>query len=159
MSAINRNFPGLEAALVGMKAGEARDVVVSAEEGFGEYDDELVLQVDRAEFPDPAKVEIGDEFVAEAPDGEEIPMRVIEIEDDGVVIDANHPLAGVTLHYSVKVREVRAASTDEIEKAATEFEEAEDHAHGPGCNHDHGHEHGAAGDQLVTLGTKKSVLN
>ncbi|MFO0675529.1 MAG: peptidylprolyl isomerase [Polyangiaceae bacterium] len=149
--------PGLEAALAGLKTGEAKEIVVPAEDGFGEYDDELVLEVDRAEFPDPKKVAVGDEFVAEAPDGEEIPMRVIEIDGDGIVVDANHPLAGVTLHYSVKVREVRAASDAEIERAASELEEAEGHVHGPGCSHDHDHGHGA--DQLVTLGTKKSVLN
>ena len=141
--------PGLEAALAGMNEGDAREIVVPAASGYGEYDDELVLELDRKEFPDPTKVEVGDEFVAESPDGDELPMEVVEIRDDLVVVDANHPLAGVTLHYDVKVRTVRTATTDEIEKAASEIEEAKGHVHGEDCDHgDH---------DLVALGTKKKT--
>ena len=141
--------PGLEAALVGMKEGESREILVPAESGYGEYDDELVLELDRKEFPDPTKVSLGDEFVAESPDGDELPMEVVEIRDDIVVVDANHPLAGVTLHYDVKIRSVRAATTEEVEKAATELEEARGHVHGEDCDHgDH---------ELVTLGAKKKT--
>jgi FKBP-type peptidyl-prolyl cis-trans isomerase 2 len=67
--------PGLEAALVGLHAGDEREVVVPAEAGYGERDETLVLEVERSEFPDPKKVEEGDEFVAESPDGDEIAMR------------------------------------------------------------------------------------
>jgi FKBP-type peptidyl-prolyl cis-trans isomerase SlyD len=149
--------PGLEAALVGLRTGEEKEVVVPAEAGFGEYDEELVLQIERSEFPDPAAVEVGDEFVAESPDGDEVPMRVVEVMDDAVVVDANHPLAGMTLHYRVRVREVRAATDDEIEQAASDFDDAQDahdHEHGPDCNHEH-----EAKPELVTIGTKPRVLN
>jgi FKBP-type peptidyl-prolyl cis-trans isomerase SlyD len=138
--------PGLEAALTGMRAGDERDIVVPAEAGYGEYDEELVLEVERSEFPDPASVEVGDEFVAESPDGEEIPMTVVEVKDDAVVVDANHPLAGVTLRYSVKVRDVREATSHEIEEAAAALDEAHEHQHGPDCDHTH--------DGPVTLGRK-----
>ena len=57
--------PGLEAALAGLEPGDEREIVVPAEAGYGEYDDELVLEIDRSELPDPSKVEVGDEFVAE----------------------------------------------------------------------------------------------
>lgn len=147
--------PGLEAAVVGMKLGEEKEVVVKAEEGFGEHDEELVLEVDRTDFPKPDKVTVGDEFLAESPDGEEIPMRVLEVKDDSVIVDANHPLAGVTLHYKVKVKEIRQATEDEIEEAASEFEAAgycddPSHDHGPGG---HSHEHGDKRDEnLVQIG-------
>src|SRR4051794_23995737 len=64
--------PGLEAGLAGLVVGAKKDIVVPADEGFGERDEELVLEIDRAEFPDPEHVEKGAEFVAESPDGDEV---------------------------------------------------------------------------------------
>jgi FKBP-type peptidyl-prolyl cis-trans isomerase SlyD len=129
--------PGLESGLVGLKAGDEREILVPAEAGYGERDEELVLEIERTEFPEPKAVEVGDEFVAESPDGDEMVMTVVELKKDAVVVDANHPLAGKTLHYVVKVREVRQATTEEIEHAAEELDEAHEHVHGPDCDHDH----------------------
>jgi FKBP-type peptidyl-prolyl cis-trans isomerase SlyD len=154
--------PGLEAALVGLEQGASKDVTVDPAEGFGDRDDDLVLEIDKTDFPDPNNVTIGDDIVAESPDGEEVPMRVVEVKDETVVVDANHPLAGVTLRYSVKVKEVAAASEDEIAEAAAGFEEA---GYGGGCDdptHDHSHDHGdghshahGPGGDLVQLTSKK----
>jgi FKBP-type peptidyl-prolyl cis-trans isomerase SlyD len=154
--------PGLEAALVGLEQGASKDVTVDPAEGFGDRDDDLVLEIDKTDFPDPNNVTIGDDIVAESPDGEEVPMRVVEVKDETVVVDANHPLAGVTLRYSVKVKEVAAASEDEIAEAAAGFEEA---GYGGGCDdptHDHSHDHGdghshahGPGVDLVQLTSKK----
>jgi FKBP-type peptidyl-prolyl cis-trans isomerase SlyD len=147
--------PGLEAGLAGLRIGEERDILVPADAGYGERDEELVMEVDRSDFPEPAKVEEGDEFVAESPDGDEVVMRVVELRADSVVVDANHPLAGVTLHYSIKVRTVRAATDEEIASAAADFDEAGEHMHGPEC----GHSHAGDGDsELVTLGRKKAGM-
>jgi len=129
--------PGLEAALVGLRAGDERDVVVPADAGYGEYDEGLVLEVDRSELPDAKVVNVGDELVAESPDGDELAMSVIEVRDDVVVVDANHPLAGMTLRYHVKVRDVREATEQEIEGAASDLDEAHEHVHGPDCDHTH----------------------
>jgi FKBP-type peptidyl-prolyl cis-trans isomerase SlyD len=139
--------PGLEAALVGLRAGDERELVVPAEAGYGERDETLMLEIEREQFPDAKAVEVGDEFVAEGPDGEEIDMNVVEVKGDVVVVDANHPLAGMTLHYQVKVREVRPATEDEIEQAAADLDEAHEHVHGPDCDHDHH-------DEPVALGRK-----
>jgi FKBP-type peptidyl-prolyl cis-trans isomerase SlyD len=68
-------------------------------------------------------------------------MNVLEVHDDRVVVDANHPLAGMTLRYVVRVRDVRQATDGEIEKAAAELDEAHEHVHGPDCDHDHDHDH------------------
>ena len=143
--------PGLEAGLTGLASGEEKTIVVSAAEGFGEHDEELLLEVDRSEFPDPKKVNVGEEFVAQSPDGDEMVMRVVEVNKDGVIVDANHPLAGVRLTYSVIVRSIRVATEEEIEEAAARFEEAE-HEHSDDCGHDHDHDHGDG--QLVTLRPK-----
>ncbi|MDP9150584.1 MAG: peptidylprolyl isomerase [Myxococcota bacterium] len=129
--------PGLEAALAGLKAGDEREVVVPAEAGYGDYDESLVLEIARSEFPNPDAVTMGDEFVAESPDGDELAMNVVEVRGDTVVVDANHPLAGMTLRYSVKVRVVRRATDEEVEKAAADLDEAHEHEHGPDCDHSH----------------------
>jgi FKBP-type peptidyl-prolyl cis-trans isomerase SlyD len=164
--------PGLETALAGLHAGDEREVVVPASAGYGERDEELMMEVDRSELPDPKKVEVGDELVAESEDGDEIAMQVVELKKDVVVVDANHPLAGMTLHYKVKIVAVRDATDEEIEQAAAEHEEAheeDEHEHGPDCDHDHApHAPHAKGDaaapepasELVTLGRKQPrVLN
>jgi FKBP-type peptidyl-prolyl cis-trans isomerase SlyD len=150
--------PGLEGALTGLTVGEARDVLVPADAGYGERDEELMMEVEKSDFPNPAQIAEGDEFVAETPDGEEMMMRVVEVSDDGVVVDANHPLAGMTLHYSVKVRAVRAATEEEIASAAAEFEEAA-HEHGPGCAHGHEHDAEQTDRALVPLKRKAELPN
>ena len=146
--------PGLEAALVGMKSGEAKEVTVAPEEAFGDRDEELVLEVDRSDFPDPKKVAVGDELIAESPDGDEVMLRVLEVKGDSVKVDANHPLAGVTLHYGVKVREVRAATEEEVEEAAAAFEEAMAH-HAEHCD-DPTHDHGAPVEESGLIQLKSS---
>jgi FKBP-type peptidyl-prolyl cis-trans isomerase SlyD len=151
--------PGLEVALMGLEVGSVKDVTVTPDEGFGERDDELVLEIDRGDFPDPKKVAIGDEVVAESPDGDEVPMRVVEVKADTVVVDANHPLAGVTLRYSVIVKEIAAATEEEIAEAAAGFDEAgyDDHdCDDPTHDHSHaGHSHGPKTGDLVQLSSKK----
>lgn len=116
--------PGLEKALAGLEEGAQKEIVVTPDEGFGDRDEDLVVEVQRAEMPRPDAVEMGDELVAESPDGEEAVMRVVEIRADAIVLDGNHPLAGETLRYSVVVREVRPATEAEIEQAAADFDEA-----------------------------------
>ncbi|MEZ4264114.1 MAG: peptidylprolyl isomerase [Polyangiaceae bacterium] len=115
--------PGLEAGLAGLSAGDARDILVPAEAGFGERDEELVIEIDRADLPSP-DLEPGDEVTAEGPDGDEVTLVLVELTDDGAVLDGNHPLAGCALTYAVEVREVRAATEEEVLAAAAEFGEA-----------------------------------
>lgn len=140
--------PGLEAAIGGLRVGETKEVAVAPEGGFGEHDDELVLEVDRSDFPRPGEVKAGDELVAESPDGDEAIMRVLEVKEDSVVVDANHPLAGKSLLYKVTVKDVRPASDEEIAAAALAFEEA--------GYAEEGAEPGQAGESLVQLRSKKS---
>jgi len=118
-------IPGLEAALEGMQVGESKQVVVTPDLGYGEFDPEAVELVPYDAIPAEIDLELG--MTVELYDEEsdqEIEATVAEIGDDGVVLDMNHPLAGETLHFSVKVVGVRAASAEEL-------------AHG----HVHGEEH------------------
>ncbi len=116
---------GLENALEGKEAGDKLDVSVEAAEGYGEYDESLVQPVPKEQFGD-HPVEIGAQFHAETAVGPRV-VTVTAVEDDQVVIDANHSLAGENLHFSVEVVEVREATKEELDHG---------HVHGPG-----GHEH------------------
>jgi FKBP-type peptidyl-prolyl cis-trans isomerase SlyD len=146
--------PGLERALSGLRPGDRREVVVEPEEAFGEHEDEGVFDVDKADFPDPDAVEVGDEFIAQAPDGHQMPMRVVEILPDGFRVDMNHPLAGQTVRFDVQVQDVRAASDQEIAEAQAELEERIGHNdNGCGCGHAHG-DNGADSERLLTLARK-----
>lgn len=136
-------LPGLETALFGLKPGDTKSVVVPMEEAFGERDEELVLEIDRAETPRPDEVAPGDEIVAESPDGDEVTLRVVEVKPDTVIVDANHPLAGLVLHYAVTVRAVRDATAAEIAAAAESFDEE-------------GHEAASETPGLVQLGRRRS---
>ena len=135
--------PGLERAIEGLAAGVAKDVNVGVDDAYGPRDDDAFLELDRADFPEPDAIKIGDDLDLEADDGEVIEARVTEIKGDVVIADANHPLAGLDLRFAVKILVVRDATPEEIEVAEQEL--ADGHVHGEGCNHDHGDGHHAHG--------------
>jgi FKBP-type peptidyl-prolyl cis-trans isomerase SlyD len=142
--------PGLEGRLAGLGAGDKKELLVPAAEAYGEHDDELVYELERSEID--GDVEEGDEIVLEADDGEQRVVYVVELLDDVIVVDGNHPLAGVDLRYRVHVREVREATHDEIARAASDLESVEPHVHGADCAHDHE-------APLMSLGRKKPDLS
>ncbi|GAC1378432.1 MAG: hypothetical protein NVSMB47_22760 [Polyangiales bacterium] len=107
--------PGLERGLLGLAPGETREIEVAPEDAYGPHDEEKEQWFDRADFPPELAVE--DELDAEDADGEPIVLRVVEIEDDAVLVDGNHPLAGETLRFDVIVREVRPATEGELAAA------------------------------------------
>jgi FKBP-type peptidyl-prolyl cis-trans isomerase SlyD len=116
--------PGLESALEGLKQGDAVHITIPPEDAYGTRDESNVFQVDRDEFPEDAALAVGSEFVAEGDDGTQLTMRVTEVHDDYVVVDANHPLAGETLNFQVRVLRVRPATEDEILAARAEASNA-----------------------------------
>jgi FKBP-type peptidyl-prolyl cis-trans isomerase SlyD len=108
--------PALEQALQGLGEGESREVTLPPDEAFGARDPEAIIEVDRADFP--PDVAAGDELEADREDGRgAVPLKVIEVLDDVVVLDTNHPLAGQRVKLLVTVEAVRPASADEIAEA------------------------------------------
>jgi FKBP-type peptidyl-prolyl cis-trans isomerase SlyD len=123
--------PGLEAGLEGATVGDARAVEVPPQLGYGERMDDAMQQVPRGMFPAGMEVEQGMRFLANTPDGQRIPVYVMHVDEETVIVDANHPLAGATLNFDVTIRAVRAATAEEI---------AHGHPHGAdGHDHSHGH--------------------
>ncbi len=106
-------IPGLENALIDKEKGEALDVVVTPDEGYGEYNEQLVQSVPRSSFEGVETIEVGARFQAESNNGP-VSVVVTSVDDDAVVVDGNHPLAGQTLHFSVTIETIRDASEEEI---------------------------------------------
>ena len=113
-------LPAFEEALEGLEQGDAVNISIPPEDAYGTRDESNVFRVDRSEFPEDAELEIDDEFVAEGEDGSQLNMRVDEVHDDYVLVDANHPLAGETLNFQVHVMTVRPATEDELLAAQAE---------------------------------------
>lgn len=123
----NNIIPGLETALEGKAQGDALSVRIAPEEAYGTRDDEKVQTVPRAMFGE-AAVEVGGQYHAAGPNGEQLVVTVVEADDETVTVDGNHPLAGAHLNFDVQVVEVRDATDEEI---------AHGHVHGPGGHHHH----------------------
>jgi FKBP-type peptidyl-prolyl cis-trans isomerase 2 len=99
-------LPALEAALADMQPGDSRELVLGPDDAFGERSDDLVGFVENALLPDPPPI-LGDvlELQAEGED-EPMPALVTAVEEDGCVVDSNHPLAGKELHYTLYLAKV-----------------------------------------------------
>jgi FKBP-type peptidyl-prolyl cis-trans isomerase SlyD len=119
-------IPGLENALEGKEMGEKLSVTVEPEQGYGARDAQLIQAVPRSAFKGVEELAPGMQFQAEGPQGTRL-VVVTQVAEDVVTVDANHPLAGQTLHFEVEVSEVREATAEELEHG---------HVHGP-----HGHHH------------------
>ncbi len=114
-------IPGLEKALVGKSPGDAFEVTVSPEEGYGLHDETLLEVLPRSKFNADQEIQVGMQFYAEGSAEVQV-ITVVGIEDDQITIDGNHPLAGRTLNFAIKVVEVREATPEEI---------VHGHVHGP----------------------------
>lgn len=108
-------FPALEEKLEGLAEGASRSVLLRPELTFGLRNPDAQVEVERSEFP--ADVAAGDCYEAEDEDGRPVLLQVLEVTDEGVLVDSNHPLAGQTLRFEVEAREVRPASEAELEQA------------------------------------------
>ena len=124
--------PGLEKQLEGKAAGDKVSAVVPPAEGYGVYDENLVLQVPLEAFPEEMRgqLELGVQFLADHPESQEqiVQYTVVRVEGDAVIVDGNHELSDVELHFEVEIVDVRAATDEEVKHG---------HAHGPGGHHHH----------------------
>lgn len=114
LSGTGNIIPGLDNALIGLEKGDKKHVTVEPENGYGEHDENLVQKLPTEMFTGIDKVEEGMEFQTQNPSGEDHFVTVMKVEEDGITIDGNHALAGVTLNFEVTVEDVREATETEI---------------------------------------------
>lgn len=96
-------IPGFENALIGMKANDKKTVEIAKEDAYGEVLKELFQEVQKAHLPQDMAPEVGMGLASQAPDGTEHHFRVVEVHDDHIVVDGNHPLAGQNLIFELEL--------------------------------------------------------
>ena len=120
-------IPGLEQALEGKAAGDEFKVSIESADAYGDYEDALTQVVPRNMFQGVDNIEVGMQFQAQTAEGVQV-VRIAAVDGDDITIDANHPIAGERLHFDVIVKEVREASSEELEHGHVHSGEA-------GCGH------------------------
>jgi FKBP-type peptidyl-prolyl cis-trans isomerase SlyD len=124
-------LPDFETSLNGKQKGDKFDFRISAKNGYGNFEKEYVVKIDRAAFEvdgkfDDARVKVGQDLEMSAAEGNPLMGRVVSINDKDVEMDFNHPLAGHDLHFIGEVLDVREATQEELDHG---------HVHGPGGHH------------------------
>jgi FKBP-type peptidyl-prolyl cis-trans isomerase SlyD len=117
---------GLENAMLGMKIGDSKDVVVQPADGYGEFDEEAFMEVPRDQFPKDMQLSVDTELTVRDDSGQARYARVETLDEKTVTLNFNHPLAGDELHFHVKVVALREPNQEEL-----------DHGH----VHEEGHHH------------------
>jgi FKBP-type peptidyl-prolyl cis-trans isomerase 2 len=100
-------IPGFEKEVLGMKLGEEKTFIINPEDGYGEAKEELKRKIPKNALPKEQEPEVGMIMVLAAPTGEQFPAKICEINEDNIVIDLNHPLAGKKLIFSIKILEIK----------------------------------------------------
>lgn len=107
-------IPGLEKQLIGLKVGDTKNVEVAPAEGYGEVDPNRVQEVPKENVPEEAWG-VGKRLQGQGPDGQMMFAEVTEVKENTVVVDLNHPLAGQTLFFAVKVLKIEMAEAQKVE--------------------------------------------
>lgn len=124
-------LPDFESNLAEKQKGDRFDFKINAESGYGKFEQDYVVKVDKAAFMvdgkfDDSRVKVGKDLEMNDAEGNRLIGKVLEITDAYVEMDFNHPLAGYNLHFTGEVKDVRDASQEELEHG---------HVHGPGGHH------------------------
>jgi FKBP-type peptidyl-prolyl cis-trans isomerase SlyD len=108
-------IPGLEKELYGMGVGDSKEITVAAKDAYGPIDPEAVIEVPKDQFPDDVPLEPDVQLQVRDMDGRVMDARITEVKDDTITLDFNHPLAGMDLHFAVKVVSLREPTEEELE--------------------------------------------
>ncbi|QXP59893.1 peptidylprolyl isomerase [Olleya sp. HaHaR_3_96] len=100
-------IPGFEKGLIDMKLNEKKTITIAKEEAYGDINEALRQEVSKTDLPQDMKPEVGMGLVSKAPDGRETNLLVVEVKEDTIVLDANHPLAGKDLIFDLEVVEIK----------------------------------------------------
>ena len=99
-------IPGFDEAVIGMDVGETKSVTIPPEKAYGEVEEHNIIEVSKSEFPEDMNVELGLVVELHSNQGHVIPAEIVEIQEEGVKLNANHPLAGKTLIFEIELLEI-----------------------------------------------------
>ena len=99
-------IPGFDNAVVGMKAGETKQVRLTEDEAYGPYNQDMVFDANPSQFEEGLQPQVGQQFQTQMQDGTPLLLTVKEVKDEKITLDANHPMAGKALNFDLEVVEV-----------------------------------------------------
>ena len=102
-----RLIPGFEKGLIDMKLNEKKTIEISKDEAYGEVNKDLIQEISRTQIPQDMEPKVGMGLVSKTPEGQEINLMIIEVKEESIVIDGNHPLAGRDLVFDVEIVEIK----------------------------------------------------
>jgi peptidylprolyl isomerase len=102
-------IPGFEKMVLGMAPGERKTDTIPVDQAYGERRDDMIVQIDRAQLPPDLNPEVGQELYVQQPGGQVLPVLVVDVDDAGITIDANHPLAGQDLTFEIELVSIAEA--------------------------------------------------
>jgi peptidylprolyl isomerase len=105
-------LPTFEAAVINLEVGRKRVVEISSEDAYGDWDENQVFEINPADLPSDLEAEIGLDVEVKLPSGRSEIMTIVDIENDAIVLDANHPLAGEDLIFEVRLVEIVESEND-----------------------------------------------
>jgi peptidylprolyl isomerase len=96
-------IPGFEKAIVDLEPGQTVKVTIPEEEAYGPHNEEMVIKFPKSSFPAEIEPKVGEQLVLRSPDGHEVPALIVDMNDEEVSLDANHPLAGFALTFEIEL--------------------------------------------------------
>ncbi|MDP5104913.1 MAG: peptidylprolyl isomerase [Polaribacter sp.] len=104
-------IPGFEKGLLDMKVNEKKSFTITKENAYGDVITELIQEVSKADLPQDMEPKVGMGLVSKTPDGQEMNLMVVEVKEDSIILDGNHPLAGRVLVFDIEILEVKEPVT------------------------------------------------
>lgn len=99
-------IPGFDQAIQGMAVGESKQVRIPETDAYGPYNPEMIFTTDHSQFDEDVTPQVGQQFQAQTPDGQPMMLLVKEVGEEGIVMDANHPMAGKDLNFALELVEI-----------------------------------------------------
>ena len=99
-------IPGFEKAVQGMSTGDSTEVKIQSDQAYGEPREDLIIDVPKSDLPEDIEPQIGMQLQVNQPDGNPIPVRITDVGDEQIKLDANHPLAGQDLTFEIELVEI-----------------------------------------------------
>ncbi|MFP4523663.1 MAG: FKBP-type peptidyl-prolyl cis-trans isomerase [Candidatus Nanoarchaeia archaeon] len=109
---------GFDQTLLDMEVGQEKEITITPEEAYGQRNDQLIRSIKKSDIGGELKPEVGMMIGVQAPTGQTFPAVITKVEDETVEIDANHPLAGKTLHFKLKLELAREPTQEDMKKFA-----------------------------------------
>jgi len=116
-------IPGFEKAVEGMKVKDKKNFTIPSHEAYGPVIKELVLEIPRERLPPKPDPQVGMQLIMRGPQGQQIPARIVKVEEKKVTIDMNHPLAGKDLNFDIEIVGINMEGTEEEECSCCDDEE------------------------------------